>query len=273
MAPRAVWKGTVGFGLVSVPCKVYAATEEKTIHFNQLHRDCGSRIQMPRWCPTCDRKVETQELTKGYEVSKGEYVLLEESDMAALPLKSKSSIEIVEFVEASAIDPRQTNKSYFVAPDEAGGKAFSLLLKAMERVGLVGVAKLCYREREHLATIRPLGQGVLLLQTLFYSDELRDVGDYEASLPAVSDKELEMAETLVRTLVSSEVELSELGFLDLSKFRDQYRDALMQVIEAKVSGEIIAAITEAPKPTMDLVDALMASITKAQQEKGAGVAA
>ena len=260
MAPRSIWKGTVGFGLVSVPCKLYAATEERSVHFNQIHRDCQGRIQMPKWCPACDRKVEASELVKGYEVAKDEYVLLDESDMAALPLKSLKSIEVLEFIEGSAIDPRQANKSYFIAPDEAGVKAFSLLLRAIEQVGLVGVVKLCMREREHLASIRPYGS-VLLLQTMFYSDELRNRSEYEVALPQVSERELEMAVTLVKTLAES-------GDADLGKYQDEFRDALLQVIQAKLNGETISvAPTEAPAPVGDLVDTLMASIEAAQKQK------
>lgn len=264
MAPRSIWKGTLGFGMVSVPCKLYTATEEKAVHFNQIHRECQQRIQMPKWCPTCDRKVEADELVKGYEVAKGEYVLLDESDMAALPLKSLKRIEVLEFIEGSGLDPRQANKSYFIAPDEAGPKSFSLLLHALGQVGLVGVVKLCMREREHLATIRPFGN-VLLLQTMFYSDELRNRSEYEVALPQVSEKELEMAITLVKTLDSGDV--------DLGKYQDEYRDALLQVIQAKLNGETISvAPAEAPAPAGDLVDTLMASIQAAQKQKAeAGV--
>lgn len=256
--PRSIWKGTVGFGMVSVPVKLYTATEERTVRFNQIHRKCGGRIQMPKFCPTCDQQVDPQELVKGYEVAKGEYVLMEDSDFQALPLKSMKSIEVMEFVEAGSIDPRQVNKGYFLSPDEAGVKAFGLFLRAMDEVGLVGVVKLCMREREHLAAIRPFGQ-CLLLQTLFWSDELRKVGDYEVALPAVTDRELDMAKTLIQTLVN--------GQPDLTKYQDAYRAAVMEIIQAKLNGETITIRAEAPKPAMDLVDALMASINQAQAGK------
>lgn len=258
MASRAIWKGTVGFGLVSVPVKLYSATEERTVHFNQIHRDCQSRIQMPKWCPTCERKVEAAEIVKGYPVGDNQYILMEEADFASLPVKSLKAIEVVEFVDASRIDPRHYNKAYFVAPEDAGVKAFSLFLQAMEKVNLVGIAKLSYREREHLATIRAF-DGVILLQTLFYSDELRSHEEIKPKMVECSDKEMEMAVTLINTLVSEEV--------DLSKFKDEYRDILMQVIEAKVAGQPITI--EAPKeaPKMDLVDALMASINAGQKAK------
>lgn len=258
MAPRSIWKGSLGFGMVAIPVKLFSGTEEKAIHFNQIHRECGGRIQMPKFCPTCDRKVEGDELVKGYEVGKGQYVLLEESDFTALAVKSLKNIELVEFVDASAIDPRQTEKSYFLAPDEAGPKAFSLLLQAMAKVGKVGVARLSIREREHLCAVRPFGK-VLILQTLYWAEELRDAKEVEVALPAISEKELEMALMLLGTLVNDKP--------DLSQYRDKYRDAVMAVIQAKLNGETITAAPEAPKPAMDLVDALMASIQANQKGK------
>ena len=256
MAPRSIWKGTLGFGLVNVPVKLYSSVDEKSIRFNQLHRECRSRIQMPKWCPTCDRKVEATELAKGYEVAQGEYIILEDSDMAGLPLKSLKNIELVEFVAATAIDPRMTDKSYFMAPDEAGPKAFSLLLQAMEKVGKVGVAKLSMREREHLCTVRPFGK-ILILQTLYWAEELRDPGELEKPLPVVSEKELEMGLMLLGTLVNDKP--------DLNKYQNEYRAALMEVIQAKVAGTFVPAVAEAPKPATALVAALMASLREAKK--------
>ena len=258
MAPRAIWKGAMGFGMVSVPVKLYSATEEKTVHFNQLHRDCDTRIQVPKWCPTCDRKVEQAEIVKGYPVGDNQYVLMEEGDFASLPVKSLKSIDVVAFVDGSAIDPRHYNKSYFLSPEDAGVKAFGLFLQAMEKVNLVGVCKLGYREREHLATIRAFG-GVILLNTLYWADELRSAEELKAKMVDVSEKEMEMAITLIRTLETPD--------LDLSQFEDEYREALLERIQAKLNGEPIIT-AEAPKeePKMDLVDALMASIN-AQKEK------
>jgi len=259
MAPRSIWKGHLGFGIVQVPVKLYSATEEKGVHFNQLHRECGQRIQMPKWCPTCARKVEAEELVKGYEVSKGQYMVMEEADFQALPLKSLKTIEVVEFVPGSGIDPRHYDKAYFLAPDEAGGKAFMLFLQVVEEMGLTAVAKLCYRDRDHLSALRPFG-GVMLLQTLFYTDELRDpVELYPKTVPAVSDKEKEMARRLVEAMKAPAV--------DLTKFRDEYRDALTKVIEAKLAGQPIQVAPEAPAKVVDLADALLASIQAAETAK------
>lgn len=258
MATRPSWKGTIGFGMVSVPVKLYPATEEKTVRFNSIHRKCQTRIQMPKWCPYCDSKVEAGELVKGYEVGDNQYVLMEEADFAAIPLKSVKTIEVVEFVDGSKIDPRHYEKSYFIAPEDAGVKAFSLFLQAMAKVNLVGICKLTRGEKEHLATIRAFG-GVILLSTLFYSDELRNAADVQVKLPDVSEREMNMAITLIKTLASDTV--------DLSKYQDQYRDALMQVIQAKVAGQPITVQTPKEEKAMDLVDALMASINASEKAK------
>jgi len=261
MAPRSIWKGAMGFGMVSVPVKLYTANEEKSVHFNQLHQDCQTRIQMPRWCPNCDRKVEQSEIVKGYPVGDDQYVLMEEDDFTALPVKSLKTIDVVAFVEGDQIDPRHYNKPYFLAPEEAGTKAFSLFLQAMGKVNMVGICKLGYREKEHLATIRAYG-GVILLQTLYYADELRNPDEVAPKLADVSDREMEMAITLLQTLQTPHA--------DLGQYQDEYRVALLDRIQAKLKG-IPVTTTETAKeePKMDLVDALMASINAENKAKEA----
>jgi len=252
MALKAIWKGAMGFGMVSVPVKLYSATEEKTVHFNQLHKDCQSRIQMPRWCPTCDRKVEATEIVKGYPVGDNQYVLMDDADFTSLPVKSLKTIDVVAFVEGNQIDPRHYNKPYFLAPEDAGTKAFSLFLQAMAKVNMVGICKLGYREREHLATIRAFG-GVILLQTLYYADELRNPDEVAHKMIDVSDKEMEMAITLLQTLQTPNA--------NLDQYEDEYRKALLDRIQAKLNGTPITVAEATPEaPKMDLVDALMASI-------------
>jgi len=260
MAPRAIWKGTMGFGMVSVPVKLYSGTEEKAVHFNQLHRDCNTRIQMPRWCPTCDRKVEQAEIVKGYPVGDDQYVLMEEADFASLPVKSLKSIDVVAFVEGGQIDSRHYKSSYFVAPDDAGVKAFSLFLQAMGKVNMVGICKLGYREREHLAVIRAYS-GVILLQTLYYADELRKADEVAPKLADVSDREMEMAITLLQTLQTPTP--------NLDQYQDEYRETLLKVIEAKLNGVVLTVEAAQEEPKMDMMDALMASINEAQEKKAA----
>lgn len=258
MAPRSIWKGAMGFGMVSVPVKLYSATDEKTVHFNQLHADCQTRIQMPRWCPTCDRKVEQSEIVKGYPIGDEKWLVMDSADFTSLPVKSLKTIDVVAFVEGNQIDPRHYNKPYFLAPEDAGVKAFSLFLQAMAKVNMVGICKLGYREREHLATIRAFG-GVILLQTLYYADELRNPDEVKPKMVDVSEREMEMAVTLLQTLQQPTA--------DLGQYADEYRNALLERIQAKLAGEVFT-ISETPeeKPEMDLVDALMASISAEKQK-------
>jgi len=230
------------------------------VSFHLVHRDCRSRIQLPKWCPACERKLEPAEIQRVYEYAKGQYVPMEDADFQALPLKTLKTVEVVEFVDPSGIDPRVFEKSYFLAPDEMGGKAFRLLLRAMEETGLSAVAKLAYREREHLSLLRPYGK-LLLLQTLFYADELRDPNAIPVPEVAVSERELSMALNLVNALKTD-------GF-DLCRYEDDYRQALYRMIEARIAGEEIERV-EAPAPTeaMELETSLMASIEAILARKG-----
>lgn len=260
MASKSTWKGTIGFGLVSVPVKLYTATEDKDIHLNSIHRKCNTRIQMPKWCPTCNGKVEAAELVRGYDKGDGTYVLLEEADFAALPLKSLKSIDVLEFVDGAQIDPRFFEKSYILCPDEAGVKAFSLFLQAMAKTNMVGIAKVGLRDKEHLICVRAFGT-VLLLQTLFWPDEVKGLSEFQQKLPDCSEREIQMAITLLGTLKSDT--------LVLGQYQDDYRDALMKVINAKIAGTPLTAQPVAAAPKVDLVDALMASIQAAENAKKA----
>lgn len=246
---RSIWKGSIGFGMVAIPVKMYGSTEDKRIAFNQIHAECGSRIQMPKWCPTCERRLEAAEIKKAYEVSKNQYLPLEPEDFDSLPLASVKTIQIDQFIKGDLADPRYFKDSYFLSPDEVGNKAFSLFMRAMEMVGVVGIAKIAYRDREHLALIRPF-DGVMLLQTLHYTDELRPYDELKVSAE-ISDRELELAQTLVQNMI---------GDGDLTGYQDEYRKALQWLIEAKLEGK---EITETPIPkakTADLTEQLLASL-------------
>ena len=260
MAFRAIWSGQLGFGLVNFPVKLYSSVDENDIHLNQLHRGCGQRIKMPRWCPDCDTQLETAEIVKGYPMGDG-YVQLEDADFETLPVKTIKAIEVVEFVAPGTLDPRHYDKAYFLAPDKAGTKAFALLLKGMEQAERVAVARLTMRQREHLCTIRPYQEGELhhplfLLQTLFYADELRDAQPLYGKLPEISDQEQTMAVQLIEAMV---------GEADMSKYQDEYQKALTQLIEAKHAGETLdlPPVVEAA-PTTDIMAGLLASIEAAK---------
>ena len=249
MAIRSVWKGSVGFGMVSIPVKLYGAVGEETIRFNSLHKDCNTRIQMPKWCPDCEVKLEQSDIVKGYPLADETHVVLDEADFASLPVKSLKAVEIVEFVDGSSIDPRHYDKPYFMAPDVGGGKAFTLLLRGMEHVGRVAVAKVSMREREHLCIIRPFGD-LLLLQTLLWADELRE--PVPVKLADITEQEMSMAVGLMQALE---------GEVNLEEYTDEYREAVVALIEAKVRGEVIqVAPAEEVAPTEDVLAGLMASI-------------
>ena len=258
---RSIWKGSINFGMVAIPAKLYSSTENKKVSFHQIHGECGNRIQMPKWCSACNRKLEAFEIKKGYEISEGQNIILEEADFQSLPLNSLKTIEVVEFVDPSQIELRCYDDCYFLSCEDIGTKAFKLFLMAMKQIGVVGVAKLGYREREHLSVVRPYDR-VMLLQTLHYVDELRP---YSLIAPEreveVSDKETEMAIQLVKAMT---------GDFDHTKYHNDYREALERLIEAKLAGEVIPVVAE-KAPASDVADALMASLNMvgAKAETGA----
>ena len=245
---RSIWKGSINFGMVAIPAKLYSSTDDKKVSFHQYHADCGSRIQMPKWCPTCERKLEAFEIKKGYEISQDQHIILEETDFQALPLKSLKTIEVVEFVDGKGIDARCYSDCYFLSCEDTGAKAFRLFLQAMETLGVVGIAKLCYREREHLSVIRAY-DSVMLLQTLHYADELRPYDELKPRQVVLSDKELELAQSLVKAMIAE---------FDLTKYQNEYREALESLIEAKLNGEVITI--QAERPVSDVADALIKSL-------------
>lgn len=247
---RSIWKGQINFGMVSIPAKLYGATDDKKVGLHQYHRDCGSRLSMLKYCPACDRKLESHEIERGYELSKEQHIILTEGDLASLPLASLKTIEIVEFVDPTEIDIRSYASSYFLGCEDVGAKAYRLFLNAMEKVGVVGVAKLAYRDREHLSVVMPYG-GIMLLQTLHYSDELRAYDELKPRQAALADNEMEMAEKLVSAMVAE---------FDPSKYSDHYREALENLIERKLAGEVITTSTPEQQPISDVADALIKSL-------------
>lgn len=233
----------------AIPAKLYTATDDKRVSFHQIHAECGSRIQMPKWCPNCQRKLEAQEIKKGYKLGENQHIILEEQDFQSLPLKSLKTIEITEFTDRSRIDVRCFSDCYFLTCEDTGAKAFTLFLKAMEKSNLVAIARLTYREREHLASIRPY-DGVMLLHTLHYADELRPYEELKPGQVELSDKEMELALMLIDKMR---------GDFELGKYHDDYREALERLIEAKLAGEVITAPAEKP-PVADVADALLQSL-------------
>jgi len=255
--PRSIWNGVISFGMVSIPVKLYTATQSKDISFHLLHKECNTRLQQLRWCPTHERAVEWSEVVRGYEYARDEHVILTEEDFEKLPLPSKQTVELSAFVKAEEIDPVYYEKSYYLEPDAKGIKPFALLMTALREKGLTGIAKIAVRNKEQLCALRPM-DGTLILETLFYPDEIR-VEKTELPDVTISDKELEMAYTLI-DLLSEEFEPE--------KYKDEYRDALMKLIEAKLEGEELPEVAASgPAKVTDIMSALRASVEAAKKRK------
>jgi DNA end-binding protein Ku len=258
--PRTIWKGAISFGLVSIPVGLYPATEEKTLRFNQLHDKDHGRIKYLRVCSICGEEVSFEHIVKGYEYEKGQYVVLEDEDFEAVPVESSHAIDILQFVDLDEIDPLYFQKSYYLVPDETGVKAYHLLRRAMSEDGRVAVAKVAIREKEHLATLR-FKDNVFILETMFWPDEIRPAEFEELDKRVdVRPQEVQMAKSLIDNLT---------GDFKPEEFKDEYRQALLDMVEKKVAGEEIEAVPE-PEPTrvVDLMEALKASV-EATKKKAA----
>ncbi|MBI1886184.1 MAG: Ku protein [Chloroflexi bacterium] len=252
--PRSIWNGVISFGMVSIPVKLYTATDDKDISFHLLHKECGSRLKQLRWCPVCEREVSWDEAGRGYEYARDQHVLLEEEDFARLPLASKHTIQLSAFVDASEIDPIYYERSYYLEPEETGVKPYALLMRALKEKGLTALAKVAVRNKERLCSLRPYN-GTLILETMLHPDEIR-VEKGEDSDIEVSERELGMAFTLIDLLSEP---------FDPSKYHDDYREALMEIIQAKLEGQEIVEAPAAPARVTDLMAALKASVEAAQK--------
>jgi DNA end-binding protein Ku len=256
--PRAMWKGAISFGLVTIPVAVYPATEEKTLRFNQLHDEDGGRIRYKRVCEKDGEEVTFEHIVKGYEVEKDRYVVLTDEDLNAIPVESSRAIDIHRFVDLDEIDPVMFKKSYYLVPEETGAKAYSLLREAMADDGRVGIAKVSFRDKEHLAALR-FKDEAFVLETMYWPDEIReaDFGGVDVSAK-VRGQELEMAKQLIESLS---------GDWNPEEYSDEYREAMLQIVEAKLNGQEIEVV--APEPTakvVDLMEALKASVAAAKKE-------
>lgn len=253
--PRSIWNGVISFGMVSIPVKLYTATQSKDVSFHLLHKECGTRLQQLRWCPQHERAVDWGEVARGYEYAREEHVVMTDEDFEKLPLPSKQTVELAAFVKAEEIDPVFYEKSYYLEPDPKGVKPYALLMQALKKKGLTGIAKIAVRNKEQLCALRPM-DGTLVLETLYYPDEIRAE---KAEMPDVkiSEKEMDMAFTLIDLLTEE---------FDPEKFKDEYREALMQVIEAKLEGEELPEAEAArPAKVTDIMTALRASVEAAKK--------
>jgi DNA end-binding protein Ku len=259
---RAMWKGAVQFGLVTIPVKLYLATESKGISFNMLHKDDLSRIQMKVWCPVEDAPISRSDTVKGYEYAPGEYVVITDEDLERVPLKTVRSIEIEQFTKAERDDAavRFVKSAYYLEPDKIGRKAFYLLKSVLEEDGLTAICKVVIKDREALAALDPFGDTML-----HWPDEIRSTGELDLTDEAFDFKpaELAMAKQLVGAMTAE---------FDPSQYKDEYREALESIIEAKVEGREAVAV-EAPEEggkLIDLMAALEASVDAAKAARVAG---
>jgi DNA end-binding protein Ku len=262
--PRSIWTGAISFGLVTVPVKLYSAVQRKTVRFHQLDSENGVRIAQKRVNPTTGEEVPYERLVKGYEISPDRYVLVDPSELDALePVKTRT-IEIEDFVDLAEIDPVFYDHPYYLAPGAGGAKPYRLLLEAMAETGKVAIANVVIRSKQHLVAVRPQGD-VLGMATMLYPDEIVDPERIdeipEAEDVSTTDKELAIAKQLVESLA---------GPFEPEKYRDTYRDEVMNLIERKAAGEEIAvqpAAEEAPAAVPDLMAALQASLDQVRGEK------
>ncbi len=255
---QSVWTGLVSFGMVSIPVKLYSATESKSISFNQLHDVCKSRINQQRFCATCDRQVEYAELEKGYEVAKGQYVVVTKEELEGLPLPSKQTVNLNAFVKRDDIDAVYHDSSYMVEPDPKALRPFVLLMKALTDKQMIGIGTIAIRSKERLCALRPL-DGTLMLDTLLYPDEIR----VEKGKPLPDVKVTPQEEAMAASLI----DLMKQDF-DPSQYKDHYREALEQMIAAKTEGQqMVDAKAPVPSSMPDLMDALRASVESMQSKK------
>lgn len=257
---RPLWKGAVSFGLIYVPVKMYAATEKKDIKFNYLHEKCGTPVQYRKYCPRCETEVAQEEIVRGYEYEKGRYVVMREEDFERLPGEKTRSVDILDFVSLSEIDPVYYDKAYYLAPGDGGQKVYDLLKRAMSQSGRVAVARVAIRSKETLAVLRAAGDA-LMMSTMFYPDEVRkpamiDELEYKVEL---HENEVKMAVSLIDNLSSS---------FDPGKYTNRYREELLEAIHGKIAGEQVEA-PPAPEAAnvVDLMSALKASIDLAKKER------
>jgi DNA end-binding protein Ku len=261
---RAIWKGAVSFGLVSIAVRLYSATEEKDIRFHQVHRDDGGRIKYKRVCSIDGEEVTYDDIAKGYDLGGGELVILTDEDFAELPLTSSHAIEVLEFVPAEQVDPILYNKAYFLEPESTATKPYVLLRDALTNTDRVAIVKVALRQREQLATLR-VHDDVLVLNTMLWPDEVRKAKfDFLDEEVEARPAELAMAGSLIESMAAE---------FDPNAYTDNYREALQEVIDAKVAGREVVAPEEpetAPTAAVDLMAALRASVERARAARGDG---
>ncbi|SET04046.1 Ku protein [Anaerobranca gottschalkii] len=257
---KTLWKGAINFGLINVPIKMFTATENKSISFKNLHKECNTPIKQKRYCPNCEKEVEYDEIVKGYEYQKDTYIIIKDEDLEKIPGESSKTIDIVEFVKLEQIDPIYFDKSYYLAPEDTGKKAYKLLVNALNETEKIAIAKVVIRSRESLVCLR-VYNGILVMETMHYPDEIRNSSEvpginYEIT---ISDSEIKMAKELIEGLATD---------FNPEKYQDNYRTKLLEIIQSKVEGKEIKQVVEKDKGgVIDLMEALQASLDMVKKEK------
>lgn len=256
---HTVWKGAISFGLVHVPVKMFTATEDKDIHFRQIHKVCGMPISYVKTCPHCDEAVKPEDIAKGFEYEKDKFVLFNEEELEALKPESARVIQILDFVDLTDIDPLYYQKAYYLSPDMSGAGAYTLLLEAIKQTGKIGIAKISIRSKSSLAAIRVVGN-CLCMETMHYPDEIRPLAEVPnlPGLANVNEKELQMAKQLIEQLSEP---------FHPEKYTDDYRAAMLEAIQHKMAGEsvdMVSAPAIGRTNVIDLMAALQASLEAAK---------
>ena len=261
---RTLWKGAISFGLVNIPVKMYTATEEKNIRFRYLHAACKTPIRYERRCPNCDVEVTQDDIVMGYEYEKGRFVVLNDEDFQRIPGENSRTIDILDFVSLEEIDPVYFDRSYYLEPNAGGEKAYSLLKRAMSETGKIAVARVTIRSKSALACLR-IQDNVVVMETMFFPDEIRSPAGLTGVNvePNLQENEVKMAVELVSNLSSS---------FNPGKYTDDYREKLMEMIQAKIAGEEVTVpqVSAEGGKVVDLMEALKASLaatSKAEEEK------
>lgn len=255
---RPIWNGTLAFGLVVIPVRLYAATERKNVSFRLLHSACSSPVKYQKWCSACEIQLEPQDIVRAYEYEKGRYVVLTEDELEAMPGPDAHKVEILDFVKLADVDPVFFEKSYFLEPREGAEKAYRLLLESMRQQGKVAISRVALRAKETLAVVRTYGDRFIMLETMYWAEEVR--AGQELKVPGeaeLDEREMKLAVTLIEALSSD---------FEPGKYKNRQQEALAQLIQQKIQGKEIVAEPERVPEVIDLMEALRRSVEKAKTE-------
>jgi DNA end-binding protein Ku len=259
---KAIFSGTISFGLVTIPIKIYTATQPKEVEMHNLCGVCNTPLVYKRWCPKCQKEVEWNEIKKGFRISKEKWVVIEKSELESIKLKSTKTIEILMFTDPSQLDPLFIQKSYIIVPAEEGLKAYSLLVEALSLLNKIAIGKVTLKNKEYVVALRAYKEA-LLMHALYYKNEIKDISKLSElkSLPKVTKEEIELARVLIEKLSKEKLELEQ--------FKDEYSEKLKQLIKAKVEGKQIVEEESKEKEVKakNLMEALKASVEEVEKKK------